>query len=437
MREDYRMYIDGLEQAMNYIEEKSKLGSVPGLDNIIELLNRLGNPEQHIRCMHIAGTNGKGSIFSYVQTALCEAGYKVGRYVSPTIFDYLERFQLSNAGQSYNMPEQTFVDILNEVAGKVSDMEKEGLSSPTAFEIETAVAYMYFEREAVDIALIECGMGGRLDATNVFASNLMSVLASISFDHMQFLGETIPEIAYEKCGIIKENSICISAPQPDDAMSVIEACCREKNTELIVVDEADIELLGMDELGSDFIYKDKRYHLALPGECQLINASVAIEVLDKLKKTGERPIDIEGALAHTSWPGRFTVISKKPLMIVDGAHNEAAWKYLADTLNKHFTKKQFVFIIGVLRDKEYDKMVEILSPLMKRAITITPESPRALDKETLRQLILDKGVECITADDADAACREAIAWTGHSDDRAVMICGSLSFLRSYLEYFKI
>lgn len=437
MREDYRMYIDGLEQAMNYIEEKSKLGSVPGLDNIIELLNRLGNPEKHIRCMHIAGTNGKGSIFSYVQTALCEAGYKVGRYVSPTIFDYLERFQLSNVGRSYNMPEQTFVDILNEVAGKVNDMEREGLPSPTAFEIETAVAYMYFAREAVDIALIECGMGGRLDATNVCESNLMSVLASISFDHMQFLGDTIPKIAYEKCGIIKENSICISAPQPDAAMSVIKDCCRTKNTELIVIDEADIELLSMDELGSDFIYKDKRYHLSLPGECQLINASVAIEVLDKFKKTGERSIDIEGALAHTSWPGRFTVISRAPLMIVDGAHNEAAWKYLADTLNKHFTKKQFVFIIGVLRDKEYDKMVEILSPLMKKAITITPESPRALDKETLRQLILDKGIECITAEDADAACREAIAWAGNSEDRAVMICGSLSFLKSYLEYFKI
>lgn len=426
--------IRNYQQAMDYIEEKMKLGSVPGLDNILELLHRMGNPEKKMKVLHIAGTNGKGSVFSFVQTTLVTAGYKIGRYVSPTVMDYLERFQMSDKGSVFNMPQEVFAALLDEVAEKVDEMVQEGMDSPTAFEIETAVAYLYFAREEVDYALIECGMGGRLDATNVTEKSYMSVITSIDFDHMQFLGDTLGEIAYEKAGIIKPDSICISAPQPPEVEAVILSRCEELNTKLIMVDASDIECINMDETGTAFSYKGKTYNISLSGEYQLINAGVAIEVLSMLKELGADLIDISIGLSRTNWPGRFTIKSKNPLVIIDGAHNEAAWRMLAKTLNKHFTNRQFIFIIGVLKDKEYKRMVEILSPYVRYAIAITPDSPRALPKEELIKVLETFGLPCDYALDVQDAYKMAFNLLEEKKGDSIMICGSLSFLKPYLEY---
>ena len=428
--------ISTYQQAMEYIEDKMKLGSVPGLDNIVELLGRMGNPQDKVRLLHIAGTNGKGSIFAFVQTALVLSGYRIGRYVSPTVLDYLERFQMSEDGQSRYMTRDEFIMILDYVAGIVASMERDGLPSPTAFEIETAVAYEYFVRQNVDYALVECGMGGRLDATNVTASTFISVMASISMDHMQFLGDTLTKIAYEKAGIIKPDSICISAPQQKEVEAVIRKRCRELNTELIIVDRKDIKYPEMNEQGMSFGYKDEEYRVSLIGEYQITNAAVAIEILNILneQKNNGKLIDVKAGLACTVWPGRFTIKSKNPLVVIDGAHNEEAWKMLSITINKHFTNRRFVFIIGVLRDKEYTKMVELLSPLIRYAIAVTPDSPRALAREELIEVLKTHNVRCEGAIDAKDAYKKAYdkLETGFGD--AVMVCGSLSFLKPYLEF---
>ena len=417
--------------AMKYIEEKNKLGSVPGLDNVKELLLRLGNPQDSCKCLQIAGTNGKGSVFSFVQEILIDAGYSVGRYISPTIFTYLERFQIN---KNY-ISEEAFSKILTEVSDKVSEMEKDGLESPTAFEIETAVAFMYFKYNKVDYALIECGMGGDLDATNVISKPVMSVIASISMDHMQFLGNTLTEIATHKAGIIKNNSVCVMAPQPDEVIEVFDKVCRNMHTELVCVDETAINIQDMTTEKTVFIYDGETYNIRLLGEHQVINATLAIEAARRI--SGITINNIRAGLEKTTWRGRLTHVCDMPDVYVDGAHNEAAWKYLKKAINKYFTKRKIIYIMGVLRDKEYHKMIDILADTMSYAITVTPDTPRGLEKEILASLISDKGVGTITADSAYAAIeaaklKEKELYNMDDEKPVILVCGSLSVISEYL-----
>lgn len=413
--------------AMDYIEEKNKLGSVPGLDNVKELLQRLDNPQNKCKCLHIAGTNGKGSIFSFVEEILLEEGYKVGRYVSPTIFTYLERFQINKE----IIPEDEFANLLSIIKKHVDEMVEEGLNSPTAFEIETALAFLYFSEKQVDYALIECGLGGLKDATNVIDTPIISVMASISMDHMEFLGSTQKKIAKHKVGIIKKNSMCVSYPQDRTVTkTIIEKCCKE-NTNLVFVSKNDLEEISSSCDESVFRYKDRTYTIKLIGEHQLLNAATAIEVIDNSGiKVKEKSI-VKG-LKNTVWKGRMTKVSEKPLIYVDGAHNEQAWKILKNTVNKYFTNRNIIYIIGVLRDKEYTKMIDTLKNTMSYAITVTPDTPRGLEKETLAKLISDAGVPVATADTPDEAI--ALAKTQIKSDEVILVCGSLSFISDYLNY---
>lgn len=413
--------------AMDYIEEKNKLGSVPGLDNVKELLQRLGNPQNKCKCLHIAGTNGKGSIFSFVEEILLEEGYKVGRYVSPTIFTYLERFQINKE----IIPQDEFANLLSIIKKHVDEMVEEGLNSPTAFEIETALAFLYFSEKQVDYALIECGLGGLKDATNVIDTPIISVMASISMDHMEFLGSTQKKIAKHKVGIIKKNSMCVSYPQDRTVTkTIIEKCCKE-NTNLVFVSKNDLEEISSSCDESVFRYKDRTYTIKLIGEHQLLNAATAIEVINNSGiKVKEKSI-VKG-LKNTVWKGRMTKVSEKPLIYVDGAHNEQAWKILKNTVNKYFTNRNIIYIIGVLRDKEYTKMIDTLKNTMSYAITVTPDTPRGLEKETLAKLISDAGVPVATADTHDEAI--ALAKTQIKSDEVILVCGSLSFISDYLNY---
>lgn len=424
-------------EAMKYIEEKNKLGQRPGLDSIKELLQRLGNPQDKVRCLHIAGTNGKGSVFAFLQDILREAGYSVGRYISPTIFTYLERFQINGK----YIDEAAFAEVLTIVADKSDEMEREGFPSPTAFEVETAVAFYLFYKTGVDFALVECGMGGLLDGTNVIAHPCITVMASISMDHMQYLGNTLSEIATQKAGIIKEKGVCVSAPQKQEVKNVIENTCRENNTEFVYVDEANINVNEMTIEGSIFTYNGEKYFISMPGEFQIINAATAIEtavhinnVITAKKMPDMKEINtglIKHAIAKTKWPGRFTVVKKNPYVIVDGAHNEAAWKSLKNSLHKYFTNQKIIYIIGVLKDKEYQKMVNILYDTMKYAITVTPDNARGLENTVLAGLIREKGVEAVTAQNSRDAMRAALDKALGND--VIIVCGSLSFIGEYLK----
>lgn len=415
-------------EAMKYIEEKNKLGQRPGLERIKELLLRLGNPQDKVKCLHIAGTNGKGSVFAFMQDILMEAGCSVGRYVSPTIFCYLERFQINGK----YIDEAVFAEALTKVAEKVRDMEKDGYMSPTAFEIETAVAFLLFLEAKVDFSLVECGMGGLMDGTNVISNPYMTVMAQISRDHMQFLGDTLSEIAYQKAGIIKGNGICVCATQADEVKTVIKNTCEQKNTRLYCVNHSDINIVDTDIDGSRFLYKGEEYFISMPGDFQIINAVTAIEAAMQIGnsiKTINTDM-IRKAIAGTKWLGRFTVVRKNPYVIVDGAHNEAAWICLKNSLHKYFTNQKFIYIIGVLRDKEYQKMVDIIHDTMKYAVTVTPDNARGLENIVLSELIATKGVETVTADSNQDAMEKALVKA--SEDDVIVVCGSLSFIGAYI-----
>lgn len=412
--------------AINYIEDKNKLGITPGLANIKELLNRLGNPQDSCNCLHIAGTNGKGSIFAFVQDILMEAGMRVGRYVSPTIMNYLERFQINKV----NMSEEVFASYIGQVDRAVKSMMEDGFSSPSAFEIETAIAFMYFRDQQVDVALIECGMGGALDATNVLNQPMASVFASISMDHMSFLGDRIEEIAENKSQIIKKDSICISHPQTEKVSKILGGRSEHMGVPYIEVDWEDIKVISEDVTGSVFLYRNEEYTISLPGTFQIGNACTAIEIA---KVVFELDYDlIARAIRNTNWMGRFTVVNREPFTVIDGAHNEKAWSVLNSSINKYFTNRQIIYIIGVLKDKEYDKMVDILKDTMSYAIAITPDTPRGLDKEILSELLLVNGVPSTTADSVYEAV--SMAYDMAESDGVVIVCGSLSFLAEYINY---
>lgn len=427
-------------EAQNYIEEKNRLGIVPGLTQVKELLRRLGNPQDACRTLHIAGTNGKGSIFAFVQESLLVAGYHVGRYISPTILTYLERYQIDRR----YMSETEFAALLTEAAAVIETMEKEGLASPTAFEIETAVAFLYFARNHVDYVLLECGMGGREDATNVLAKPEVCVFAQISMDHMQFLGSTLTKIATEKAGIIKPYTTVISAPQVPEVSKVLRKTCVAQHASYIEVNPSDWEVEQMSLDGTEMM--DKRtelqetnlvsdtgerrvpYHIPLLGDHQIVNAQTAITVLRTLyiEETA-----IRKGIAQTAWLGRMTKVAEHPYIYVDGAHNVAAWEYLCTSVEKYFTNRRVIYIIGVLKDKEYEKMVEILAPTMAAAVVITPDTPRGLQKEILAPLLQAKGVPVQLADTSAEALQKAREQAKKDD--VILVSGSLSFLAEYLQ----
>lgn len=425
-------------QATQYIEEKNRLGSVPGLFNIMELLKRLGNPEKKIKALHIAGTNGKGSIMAYVENVLIGHGLKVGRYISPTIFEYRERFQIN---KEY-IGEEELAELITEVSEAIKDMEQDGLNSPTAFEIETAISFLYYVRNDVDIMLIECGMGGKLDATNVLSDNSIPVIASISRDHMQFLGETIEEITYEKLGICKDNANLVIYPVCEKAKKIIDEYVNEHGIHLSMVNEAEIANVNNNVNSNTFTYKNLSYEISLNGDYQILNACTAIEVLEAFNRRWGDELgvisydEIFTGLKLTTWPGRFSVLAEypdgKPFIVCDGAHNEDAWLRLSCNINNYFTNDRIVYIIGVLRDKEVSRMLDLLMPRMDYAYTITSTSYRALDGKTLSEMINERGGQSeFVADYKEAvemAVRKAKSYKDKKENGIVLISGSLSFI---------
>ena len=408
------------------MKEKDKLGNVPGLSSVMELLRRLGNPEKKLPAIHIAGTNGKGSIMAYIEQTLIEAGLKVGRYVSPTISHYRERFTINKEMIS----KDDCAALLSEVFLEVDKMDP----SPTSFEIETAAAFLWFVRSDCDIMLIECGMGGRLDATNVIDNAVMDILAAVSLDHMQFLGDTVGAITKEKLGIVRPEGCLVSYPQKEEARLVIDSDSEERGYSVTYADESSLEVISSDITGSVFRYKGNEYSISLAGLYQIKNAITAIEALECYRRRrtffGLPDIGMEHirrGLANTGWSGRFTVVSREPLFIVDGAHNEDAWLRLAESLKKYFTNTKLIFIMGVLRDKEYMKMIDILRPYISSVFTVTSDSPRALDGRVLRDLLEENGISATYAETVQEACDRALESGG-----PVLACGSLSFIGEIL-----
>jgi len=423
-----------IEEAGLFMEKAAEYGSRPGLETISELMKRLDNPQDKLRIIHIAGTNGKGSTAAYIASILASAGFKAGRFHSPAVFDRREIIQLTvkRNGRLENeyITEEGICKAVSLIKKACEEMVRDGFNHPTVFEIETAMAFLYFLDENVDFAVIEAGMGGRLDATNVVAKPVCSVITSISMDHMQYLGETLEEISKHKAGIIKEGTPAVSSNTDPIVVGVLEQACKDMDTTLTLASWNEVNLLNLSIEGTVFSYKGNNYRIRLLGRHQLANAILAIETADILKNHGVKISQdaIEAGLWQTSWRGRFEIIEEQPIFVIDGAHNEDASRRLRDAMETYFSGKKLIFIMGIFADKEFKKVLEIMAPLPEILITITPPGNRALPSKILADeaknycdgKIIDAGSVAAAVD---------IAYENSSPEDVIAAFGSLSFLR--------
>ncbi|MCM1091340.1 MAG: bifunctional folylpolyglutamate synthase/dihydrofolate synthase [Butyrivibrio sp.] len=423
------------QEAMDYIESIQSYGIVPGLDSITQLCERLGNPQNRLRFVHIAGTNGKGSVLAYISTILKCAGYRVGRYISPVIFEYRERIQVN--GRS--ITKKALCEGVDMIRNICYEMAREGLPHPTPFEVETALGFWYFDQMECDIVVLETGMGGRYDATNVILSPEVAVLTSISMDHMKFLGKSLAEIAGHKAGIIKPGCAVVSACQPQDVMAVVRQTVEELHCALRVADEGSIRKLkrGSGRLieRQSFDYEGADGHvwrqleISLGGVFQPANALLAVETVCALAERGfaVKEAALRKGLRETVWQGRFSVIARKPLFVADGAHNEDAARKLAQSVEFYFTNRRIIYIMGMLRDKEYEKVIALTHGYADQIITITPpDNPRAMPAYELAQEVAKVHQRVTAVDSLEEAVEMARLLAGADD--VILAFGSLSYL---------
>lgn len=379
------------QEALRYIEETHKFGVRLGLDNITKLLELLGNPQENLNIIHVAGTNGKGSTCSFITSILKESGYKVGLYTSPFLETFTERIRVNGI----NIPEEDVARIVTIIKEKIEQMVSEGYSYPTEFEIVTAMAFYYYWEQKTDFVALEVGMGGRYDATNVIKKSEVSVITSISLDHIGILGDTVEKIAYEKGGIIKENGIAIVYDQKEEVKNVIKGICKEKNAKYIEAKFDDIDVKKSDIYSQTYncsVMGDKYEDLEIKliGEHQINNSILALNVIKFLQEKKNLTITeetIRKGLINTKWPGRIEKINEEPIFIIDGAHNEDGAKSLAKAIEKNFKGKKLTLLIGMLEDKDVDGVIEILMPNFSRVITTTPDNPRAINCNVLKDKI--------------------------------------------------
>lgn len=449
------------EEARKFIEETTRYGSVLGLTSMRALMEELGNVQNTIPTIHIAGTNGKGSVGTYLASICKEAGLKVGRYCSPAVFDPLECWQYDGR----NITKDEYAYCMSQVKCACDIVVSKGIQ-PTVFEIETAMAFVYFAWKKPDVLLLEVGMGGETDATNVVDNPYACVFTTISYDHMQFLGNTLEEIASVKAGIMKPGAYVCWGYQEPEVESVLERKFQNIKTEgerdgLVstkgVVVTNQLQLISENPKEMRFSYLGKTYVTQMAGYYQMQNAALAITVFYGLWTKGflrsqEQEIicDLFGesvdnaiqiGIQNAIWPGRFEKISEQPLFIIDGAHNEDAAKQLSQTIENCFTNQSLTYIIGVLADKEHKKMLKIMLPYASKVYTITPQNARGLNG----QLLLEEAKEVSKEQDlvidmefcpsVKEALDQAIAY-GKEHNQPILAFGSLSYLGSLKQEYK-
>ena len=415
-------------EAMEYMEELKQYGTVMGLDTMRELCARLADPQDRLQFVHIAGTNGKGSVLAYVSTVLQTAGYRVGRYISPAVTDYRERFQIGGR----MITQSALCACLEQVKAAAEAMAAEGMPHPTAFEVETAVAFLYFADRKCDIVVLETGLGGAQDATNVVRTTLVAAFSSISMDHMDILGDTLEKIATVKSGIIKDKCYVISAKQAPEVMKVLRQASTLHKAKFFTADVSRAKNIRYGMTKQRFTYdKYKDVEITLPGQFQTENAVVALEVIGALGRLGYPvPEDkLRQGMTQTRWPGRFEVIGKNPLFIADGAHNEDASVRLAQSIRFYFTNRKIIYIMGMLRDKEYDKVIRNTYELAEHIITVTPPvRERAMHAYDLAQAVRQYHNSVTVADSVQEAVELAYLLAAADKDYIIIAFGSLSYL---------
>lgn len=417
------------KETMEYIEELKQYGSVPGLDNIRNLCAKAGNPQEELRFIHIAGTNGKGSVLAFVSEILKCAGYRVGRYLSPSVMDYREKIQVNGR----MITKKALAEGMTLLRGYCEELVREGKNHPTVFEVETALAFWYFQQQKCDIVVLETGLGGELDATNIVTDTLVSVFTPISMDHMGILGRTLPEIASAKAGIMKKGAVAVSAKQPPEVFEVLRERAEKLSVPLYVAEPEQINGRGSKLSGQKFAYKEFRdLTISLAGRYQLTNAALAIEAVKALRSRRggtEWAVSDEAirkGLEEAFWPGRFQVIAKKPYVIADGAHNRDGAKQLAESLRYYFKDRRLIYIMGILRDKEQEEIIKATAPLSELILTISTKGERGFSSYELAELCRSYQPN-VTAMDGLQEALEA-AYLLADKESVIVAFGSLSFL---------
>lgn len=417
-------------EAQNYLEKvRSQKGIVLGLDTMRHLMAKLNNPQDKVKFIQVAGTNGKGSTAAYLTSILSEAGIKVGRYTSPAVFSITEQYFACGSCIS----ESEYAKGMTAVAEAAASLDGE---TPTAFEQETALAFWYFAKKGCELAILEAGLGGDMDATNIVTTTVCSIITSISMDHCRILGNKISEIAAHKAGIIKPGAPVICIEQKEDAMEPIRAAAKAADTPLYEVHRDEVRQIFSDKRESIVFFREfENLHLKMLGSCQPENAALAVQAASVLSRS--YPIEkkhIYDGIEKTRWGGRFELHSGSPDIILDGAHNPDGIRRLRESVNQMFGAVPICYVCGVLADKDYEKEIEILFGRASNVFTVTPPSPRAMKSTDLKAAIKDrfpqlKVIAFEGNDDIEKAMEAAI-----SQNNPVVVCGTLTILARVKEW---
>ncbi len=367
--------------AVEYIHSLEKFGIKPGMERIRALCNELGNPQENLKVIHVAGTNGKGSTSTMISNILRKSGYSTGLFISPYVTDFRERIQYNgNMIAKYELAE-----CVERVKNAIDIISEQGLQ-PTEFEAITATAFLYFEKKKCDFVVLEVGLGGRLDSTNIINAPYVSVITSISFDHTAVLGDTIEKIAAEKCGIIKFGAETVSYPfQSEGAMEVIKKTCADKHNSLRIPDINNLRIKDEQLDGTLASYDGTEFKLPLAGKHMIFNAVTAIEAVRSLSRFGINISDesISNGIESSSMPARMELIKKKPIIILDGGHNEGCAAVLSDFIKKHLDGKRIIMVSSMMADKDYLSYLKAVVPFAETFIATKADVSRALSSDEL------------------------------------------------------
>lgn len=408
-----------ITEALAYIHSNAWKGSVPGLSRTAELLHRMGDPQKKLRFIHIAGTNGKGSTAAMLESIFRTAGYCTGLYTSPYITRFHERMQVNGCA----IADEQLCAITEAVQPLADAMD----DCPTEFELITCIAMEYFARSGCDIVLLEAGMGGALDSTNVIDCPECAVICTIGLDHTEYLGSTTAEIARTKAGIFKENGLCITHPAESTVEAVYQEAAKERNLDWRIA-ATDAVVPKFHDLGGQ-VFEYGNYHdLTLPllGRHQLCNAAVVLTVVDAMRERGWTISEqqVADGLAATQWPGRFEVLQRtSPLFIVDGGHNPQCMQAVVQNLQDYLPGRQVTLLAGVMADKDTAAMFRMLQPYVSHAVAVTPNNPRAMQAEALAQLLQDNGMPAAAANSIEEGVKQACNLAGANG--VVLALGSL------------
>lgn len=422
------------DEAVGYYHSLNRFGVQPGLERIKALCAELGNPQTKLKCIHVAGTNGKGSTCTVIASVLRAAGYSVGLYTSPYVTEFRERIQFNGEF----IPKDALCRVTQRVADALKAVNARGVF-PTEFEAVTAAAFLFYAQSGCDAVVLETGLGGRFDATNITDAPVVSVITSVSLDHTAVLGDTLKKIAWEKAGIIKRSRpVITSAGQPREAAKVIEKCAEENGSELIKADASEMfENVSETLFGSDVTYNGLRLHVPFGGAHQRENMSLCLACFDVLRKNGFDIPDsaVQNGTANAFIPARTEIMCREPLIILDGSHNASSTAALAALLKEFLSDKKAVAVMGMMADKDTASALDNLLPCFSHVFATTPSNPRALDAEKFALLIGSRGCAATAVNSPCEAVKAAFdlaqaLWI------PTVVCGSLYLAADVREYMK-